>query len=563
MLARASLGRAQAALPRIDLWAAVGTAHLPKGIRDAFDREDWPALKEELRPVMDAVTTDGVYGRELLQLVRKLPIGIEPIFDRYRAMASIDFGDWDSVERCLAAAPNDPIEIRGMRDVMLASLGETWIPAWTEPHHRFMFQIYNLQFGQLVGGYKRWAREVVAFRPTQIWARGDMPMGRHVRYRQLHDAFSMAIAEALSGRLGAAAAIAGEGQHLGDEGEPLRTVCRDLEQLSAAAMGDSVPEALLTWEVIAGPTGCSPLSSWQWSNYLVPLVAASRHPTLEWVVDLLDHVALGFASPRAQLHATTWRAALKVVAGGPAPRELRAVLAEARHAGPGLRVLPLLLAAIVDQDENGFREAERAARRVRNVWAQVSALVWSMALAPSELLARRTEAVLRVSGWRRPAFVPSEIAGRAAHELFRAGVRCDSALDLAAVSAPPEVALDVASRYVDDPAVPLALKRRAMDVIASTDLANARAHLRTATRDKALGAYADDLIPKPDRPFGLSEREHEVLMLAGEGLKNREIATRLVLSPHTIARHLANARTKLSAANRTEAAIRLRGYRAR
>ena len=41
------------------------------------------------------------------------------------------------------------------------------------------------------------------------------------------------------------------------------------------------------------------------------------------------------------------------------------------------------------------------------------------------------------------------------------------------------------------------------------------------------------------------------------GLTNREIAERLTLSQHTIARHLANARVKLGAANRTEAALKL------
>jgi DNA-binding CsgD family transcriptional regulator len=47
------------------------------------------------------------------------------------------------------------------------------------------------------------------------------------------------------------------------------------------------------------------------------------------------------------------------------------------------------------------------------------------------------------------------------------------------------------------------------------------------------------------------------LQLAGTGLTNREIAERLSLSQHTIARHLANARVKLGAANRTEAAVKL------
>lgn len=47
--------------------------------------------------------------------------------------------------------------------------------------------------------------------------------------------------------------------------------------------------------------------------------------------------------------------------------------------------------------------------------------------------------------------------------------------------------------------------------------------------------------------------------MAGSGLTNREIGAKLALSPHTVARHLANARGKLGAANRTEAATRLAG----
>ena len=54
----------------------------------------------------------------------------------------------------------------------------------------------------------------------------------------------------------------------------------------------------------------------------------------------------------------------------------------------------------------------------------------------------------------------------------------------------------------------------------------------------------------------LSEREIDVVRFLSEGLTNQQIAERLSLSPHTIARHLANARGKLGAANRAEAAAR-------
>ena len=43
----------------------------------------------------------------------------------------------------------------------------------------------------------------------------------------------------------------------------------------------------------------------------------------------------------------------------------------------------------------------------------------------------------------------------------------------------------------------------------------------------------------------LSRREREVLALVAEGLSDREIAEQLVLSPHTVHRHVANIRHKL------------------
>ena len=47
-----------------------------------------------------------------------------------------------------------------------------------------------------------------------------------------------------------------------------------------------------------------------------------------------------------------------------------------------------------------------------------------------------------------------------------------------------------------------------------------------------------------------------MVRFASEGLTNQQIAERLSLSPHTIARHVANARAKLGAANRAEAAAK-------
>ena len=52
----------------------------------------------------------------------------------------------------------------------------------------------------------------------------------------------------------------------------------------------------------------------------------------------------------------------------------------------------------------------------------------------------------------------------------------------------------------------------------------------------------------------LSEREREILTLVAEGMADREIADRLVLSPHTVHRHVANIREKLGQPSRAAAA---------
>jgi NarL family two-component system response regulator LiaR len=53
----------------------------------------------------------------------------------------------------------------------------------------------------------------------------------------------------------------------------------------------------------------------------------------------------------------------------------------------------------------------------------------------------------------------------------------------------------------------------------------------------------------------LSERELEVLRLIAEGCSNTEIAERLVISEHTVKRHVSNILSKLHLADRTQAAV--------
>jgi pimeloyl-ACP methyl ester carboxylesterase/DNA-binding CsgD family transcriptional regulator len=72
---------------------------------------------------------------------------------------------------------------------------------------------------------------------------------------------------------------------------------------------------------------------------------------------------------------------------------------------------------------------------------------------------------------------------------------------------------------------------------------------------RALAGFLDDAVPAErngDSP--LTRRETEVLRLISVGLSNREIAASLVLSEHTVHRHVANILRKLTQSSRAAAA---------
>jgi two-component system, NarL family, nitrate/nitrite response regulator NarL len=68
-------------------------------------------------------------------------------------------------------------------------------------------------------------------------------------------------------------------------------------------------------------------------------------------------------------------------------------------------------------------------------------------------------------------------------------------------------------------------------------------------RWRARGSAAD---PEAAKMAALTEREREVITLIGEGLKNRQIGTRLSISETTVVHHLTSIFAKLGVGNRLE-----------
>jgi DNA-binding NarL/FixJ family response regulator len=76
-----------------------------------------------------------------------------------------------------------------------------------------------------------------------------------------------------------------------------------------------------------------------------------------------------------------------------------------------------------------------------------------------------------------------------------------------------------------------------------------------AVVDAVLGAAGERVGRRREGPAGLTNREVEVLQCLARGLSNKEIATRLVISPKTVGNHIEHIYVKIGASNRAGASL--------
>jgi DNA-binding NarL/FixJ family response regulator len=136
-----------------------------------------------------------------------------------------------------------------------------------------------------------------------------------------------------------------------------------------------------------------------------------------------------------------------------------------------------------------------------------------------------------------------------ARQHFDAALRAFVRLEMPFEAARTRLLLARALRKLE-PEVAEAEARAALAVFenfgAATDAESTIALLREIETSKRTGKAPD--------PAGLTRREVEVLRLVAQGLSDKEIATRLVLSRHTVHRHIHSILTKLDRPSRTAAA---------
>jgi len=130
----------------------------------------------------------------------------------------------------------------------------------------------------------------------------------------------------------------------------------------------------------------------------------------------------------------------------------------------------------------------------------------------------------------------------------------------------PQVGVLVLTAYDDDPYVMAVLQAGANGYVLKTaspveivqavrDVHEGKSALDPAITDKLMAYITGRGLPSPEYE-PLSERELEVLALAGKGYTNKAIGVQLGISDRTVQGHLAKVYSKLQAGSRTEAVMK-------
>ena len=90
---------------------------MPVDLVNSVSSQDRRIERDQLATAIDADSADGVHRAPLPPLVMRLPLGIYPEFDWYRAALTIGLGDCDGLQTCLEPSLVEEAELIGARAI--------------------------------------------------------------------------------------------------------------------------------------------------------------------------------------------------------------------------------------------------------------------------------------------------------------------------------------------------------------------------------------------------------------------------------------------------------------